>query len=164
MMRYTPQEFSVKTVAPEIAAHTPRVFDPQLFLFDLMGHAVVGNDDISDTNLESEIPLGTITQSGIYILAVSAFDYDPADADGNEMFTDNLTGLATPTNATAVQAGWTGSHSQDAWYRLEFGVKDVQNPSNSRFGTEHWIPEPGTFALLLLGLSGLTMWRKRGSD
>jgi hypothetical protein len=161
MRRYTPEEFSVKTVAPIIGDHTPRVADPQLFLFDAMGHPVVGNDDISDTNLESEIPLGTITESGVYILAATAFNYDPVDADGNLLFTNNLTGLQTPTNASAVQAGWTGSHDEDAWYRVEFGVKNEQNPDASRFGAEHWIPEPGSCVLLLLGASGLALWRRR---
>ena len=161
--RFTPEQFSVTTVAPEGADHTPRIPDPQLFLFDAMGHPVVGNDDTAAGNFESTIPLGTITQSGVYILAVTGSGYNPTDADMNELFTNNATGLKTPTNANAVQAGWTGTHNQDGWYRLKFGVGEGHDlpPDGTRIpGAEHWVPEPNSSVLLILALSALVLRRR----
>lgn len=166
-MRFTPEQFTVSFVAPQrllddMMTPRPMIGDPQLFLFDAMGHPVVGNDDIDDTNQQASIPLGTITQSGVYILAVTGSGYDPTDAAMNMLFTNNSTGLKTPTNATAVQAGWTGTHNQDGYYRLRFGVGVDGEPSRV-IGVEHWVvPEPSTFPLLVLGLSSLALWRKCG--
>jgi len=156
--RFTPQQFTVTMVQPH---SSPQIADPQLFLFDAAGHAVVGNDDTSGSNLQSTIPTGTITQSGVYILAVAGTGYNPTDADTNEMFTNNVTGLKTPTNASAVQAGWTGTHNQTGYYRLRFGT-------GTDYGAEHWVPEAspvpvfsGVGWLLLTALLGLGMCRRR---
>jgi hypothetical protein len=161
--RFTPEQFTVTFVQPYASQGSdpqPQIADPQLFLFDTQGHAVVGNDDTSAINFQSTIPLGTITESGFYILAVTGTGYNPTDADMNEMFTNNTTGLKTPTNASAVQADWTGTHDQDGYYRLRFGTGTDGEPDRIA-GAEHCVPEPNTFALLLLGLGVLTRWRKR---
>ena len=162
--RFTPEQFTVSFVAPKgfldlgpPPVPRPRIADPQLFLFDAMGHPVVGNDDIEDGNLQASIPLGTITQSGVYILAVTGSGYVPTDSDLNELFTNNSTGLKTPTDATAVQAGWTGTHNEDGYYRLFFGVGS-DDTGDRVVGAEHWLPEPDSSALLLVGLSGLALW------
>jgi hypothetical protein len=121
---------------------------------------VVGIDDIDDTNQQASISLGTITQAGVYILAVTGSGYVPTDADGNELFTNNSTGLKTPTNAAAVQAGWTGTHGEDGFYRLFFGTgfnPDGPRSAGGVVGVEHWVPEPDPSVLLLMGLGALAL-------
>ena len=161
--RFTPAQFTVTTVAPEGDGHTPRLRDPQLFLFDAAGHPVTGNDDTAAGNFESTIPLGTVTKAGLYILAVTGTGYNPVDAALNALFTANLTGLKTPIDATGVQAGWTGTHDQEGYYRLKFGTGEGHDlpPVGTRVpGAEHWVPEPDVNALLLLGI-GAAAWTRR---
>lgn len=60
--------------------------DPQLFLFDSFGKGVYANDDTSFSS-QSILPSGEFSpsQSGIYYLAISSFNYDPVSA-GGEIF------------------------------------------------------------------------------
>jgi hypothetical protein len=65
--RFDPADFTAKMILPNNVNNlTPSDMlpDPQLFLFDAMGHPVVGNDDTDDLNPQPTIPAGTITEPG----------------------------------------------------------------------------------------------------
>jgi hypothetical protein len=155
--RFDPADFTAKMVAPfNPNGLTPSdmIADPQLFLFDAMGHPIVGNDDTDDLDPQPTIPAGTITQAGVYILAISGKGYVPTDEALSELFTDVPQGLKTPTDPFGVQAAWSGTHAQSGRYRIDF------HDAQGAITVEHWVPEPNTFGLLLAGLSGLALQRK----
>ncbi len=128
-----------------------QIADPQLFLFDAMGHPVVGNDDTGVDDLQPMFAAGTITVSGLYILAITGAGYNPLDADGNLMFTANTEGLKTPINPNSVLTSWKDTHTESGRYRVNFGETLGHFP----------IPEPTTALLLAAGLLVLAVRRTR---
>lgn len=95
-------------------------FDTQLFLFTDGGAGVanghVSNDDAPVGNLRSTIPSsgtfangGTITYTpGPHYLAVSGFDNDPRDADGDRIFPNTFGGVIHPEAGAGPLASWSG--------------------------------------------------------
>ncbi len=128
-----------------------QIEDPVLFLFDAIGHPVVGIDDIDDIDLEPTIPAGTITVPGLYTLAITGKGYVPVDADGDALFDGIPQGLMDPINPDSVLASWQGTHTQSGRYRVNFGEKLGHFP----------IPEPSTALLLGCGLAALALRRRR---
>ena len=85
-------------------------FDSQLWLFDVNGNGIVHDDD-SAGSLRSRITNANncIPGPGIYYIAISRWNRDPIDCDGNAIWT-------SVSNACAVAgrsrvASWTGSTS-----------------------------------------------------
>lgn len=57
-------------------------FDTQMFLFDESGKGVTFDDDSQGT-FQSTITSANIGQDGVYYIAISPYNRDPIDADGN---------------------------------------------------------------------------------
>ncbi len=93
--------------------------DSQLFLFDSAGRGVYANDDTDNpSTLWSDLPPGTAEGSdtgsspdapGVYFLAISGFDSDPVDSNGNLIFpSEPFNQVHGPNDPSAVIAGWDG--------------------------------------------------------
>ena len=91
-----------KAVIPD-----PQPFDSTLYIFDETGAGVVSNDDAVPSG--SEIS-GFAIEPGTYYLAVAAYDNDPIDANGAEIWPDEPFGGSKPPNAgVGVLDHWGGS-------------------------------------------------------
>jgi len=100
-------------------------WDTQLWLFRCDGTGVVHNDDNPDatTGLQSRIDNRTncITEGGIYLLAISRYDRDAVDVNGNLLWRSDRTLFRTvrcpdgPGAASPI-AGWTGTTSAEGRY------------------------------------------------
>jgi hypothetical protein len=99
---------------------TGTTFDTQLFLFDSAGRGVYANDDTDNPpTAQSDLPPGTAEGSdtgsspdapGVYFLAISAFDSDPVDSNGNLIFPSvPFNRVHAPNDPSAVIAGWSGA-------------------------------------------------------
>jgi len=120
-------------------------FDSQLFLFDSAGMGIIANDDNGTLYAPSRIET-TLTQDGIYFLAISAWDYDPISAGGEEIFDDAYTVLAGPT-------GPGGSDPLSDWQGFLSGNGDYDIRLSPTASSP--VPEPATIFLFGLGLLGL---------
>ena len=99
-------------------------WDTQLWLFRCDGTGVVHNDDAVDTTVfQSRIDNSTncIQQGGIYLLAISRWDRDAVDVNGNLLWRSDSTLFRTvrcpdgPGAANPV-AGWTNATSAGGRY------------------------------------------------
>jgi hypothetical protein len=101
------QPFSATTLSRETLLELPidntlgiptdLLEDPQLFLFDALGNAVYGNDDLFGSSQATLPSRAGLLTPGIYYLAISGFDYDPVSAQG-EIFPDtSFDGVLFPT-------------------------------------------------------------------
>jgi hypothetical protein len=100
-------------------------WDTQLWLFRCDGTGVVHNDDNPDatTGLQSRIDNRTncIQQGGIYLLAISRWNRDAVDANGNLLWSSDTTllrGVRCPDGPGAANAiaGWTSSTTAGGRY------------------------------------------------
>ncbi len=135
--------------------------DTQLWLFDMAGHLVAGNDDsvASPSDFGSALFAGPnddgtpgLTTPGTYVLAVSGWGGgnvgDPIDANNDPLSTQAVfSELTGPDGAGGANplAGWMAGAETGAYNILLSGVEAV--------------PAPG--ALALLGLAGLVGARRR---
>ena len=129
-------------------------FDTQLFLFDSTGMGVIGNDDITGSNLQSSF--STTLTAGIYYIGISAFNNDPLSS-GGLIFTNNFPGVQTPTGPGAAFAlsGWTGGSAGTG-----FGGEYTINIRGGDFGDSvNPTPAPAGVVLFGLGFAGLGMFR-----
>jgi hypothetical protein len=95
-------------------------WDTQLWLFRCDGTGVVFNDDSSSTT-QSTIDNTTncITQGGIYLLAISRYNRDAVDANGNLLWNNRpFDEVRCPDGPGAANpiAGWTGTTSAGGRY------------------------------------------------
>ena len=87
-------------------------FDTQLFLFKCDGTGVVHNDDCGSLQSCIDNSTGCVTEAGIYLLAITGYNQDPVDSDGNLIWNDSPFGeIRCPDGPGAANpiAGWTGS-------------------------------------------------------
>ncbi len=97
-------------------------WDTQLWLFRCDGTGVVHNDDaVGTTVTQSRIDNSTncIQQGGIYLLAISRFNRDAVDSQGQRLWNDSpFRSLRCPDGPGAANpvAGWTGSTTAGGRY------------------------------------------------
>jgi len=82
-------------------------FDTQLFLFDSSGRGVYANDD-SQLTRQSTLPANSALKPGVYYLAITAWDLDPASSSG-WIFPASSSGVAGPTGNGGADpvSGWS---------------------------------------------------------
>ena len=131
-------------------------FDTQLFLFDMYGRALLGNDDISAENHRSRLTNAAddntevmLTEPGLYYLAISGYNNDPVSVNG-PMFNQALrTEISGPDGVGGGPeneiSGWSGAGDVGSYVISMEGVR--------------FAPEPGVVALL--AVAGIEFARRR---
>lgn len=89
-------------------------FDTQLWLFRCDGTGVVHNDDSGGLQSRIDNSTGCLIglQSGVYLLAITGYNQDPVDANGNLLWNNMPFGeVRCPDGPGAANpmVGWTGS-------------------------------------------------------
>lgn len=125
-------------------------YDTQLFLFTSSGMGIACNDDAS--GVQSVLPAGDPAYAGrtngeIVNIAVSGYNRDP-NSVGGLIFPNTFSGVQLPTGpgGGSPLSSWTGTPATGD-YRLALT------------GATYCIPEPGSLALLALGV--LPLIRRR---
>ena len=119
------------------------VADPVLFLFDATGAAVAMNDDADGSqSLLAGLPAGF--GRGVYFLGISFAGVEPTDGT-DPLFDAFGDGSVLPAG---VLAGWQGEPLTPNFDIPGAYLIDIR------------VPEPGTFALLMLGLLGVAGARR----
>lgn len=139
-----PAGFSATTVGGTTA-------DTQMWLFDLAGMGVSFNDDSAAT-LQSTVTGTFVPGPGMYFLAVSQFDLDAYSFAGLELWMDG------PFGTERAPDGPGAGSPIDHWFGLAFGAPDTY--SIALTGAS-FVPEPGTFVAIGMGLAGLALTRRR---
>jgi len=138
-------------------------WDTQLWLFRCDGTGVVHNDDNPDatTGLQSRIDNSTncIQQGGIYLLAISRYNRDAVDSQGQRLWNDSpFRSLRCPDGPGAANpiAGWTGSTTaggryiislQGAYFVSEQGCQTCQ-PHNGDVDNNGCVDDADLLAVL----------------
>ena len=128
------------------------VVDPALYLFDAAGNGLFGNDNISGSNKQADLPAGTLTglQPGLYFLLIAPSGHLPDDKHGNSIF-GNITGKTGVFTGSGVLKNYGGTPSGD-----DAGKGyDIQLT-----GATFAVPEPATLGFTVLGIA-LVGWRSR---
>jgi hypothetical protein len=84
--------------------------DSALYLFDENGNGIAMSEDAG--GVQSTITSTFVTANGVYYLAMSAYDYDPLNSGGLEIWNDapwNLERAPDGPGAPGPLAGWGGS-------------------------------------------------------
>jgi hypothetical protein len=137
-------------------------WDTQLWLFRCDGTGVVHNDDaVGTTVLQSRIDNSTncIQQGGIYLLAISRWNRDAVDSQGQRLWNDSpFRSLRCPDGPGAANpvAGWTGTTSaggryvislQGAYFVSEQGCQTCQ-PHNGDVDNNGCVDDADLLAVL----------------
>ena len=93
-------------------------WDTQLWLFRCDGTGVVHNDDTSGLQSRIDNTPGCITEPGTYILAISRFNRDAVDVNGNLLWSGGTLACANGPGAANPIAGWTGSTAAGGAYTI----------------------------------------------
>lgn len=137
------QTFSATTISPDtfeipiddlLGSPTEILADPQLFLFDSTGRGVYSNDDTSFSS-QSILPSGGFSpsNSGIYYLAISSFNYDPVGAGGKIFGAPTKDGVWGPTGPGGASplSGFTGTSTTSGRYAIALtGAQPVPEPTS----------------------------------
>ncbi len=97
--------------------------DTQLWLFATDGQGLSCNDDDpGDCGLQSTVTAQCIPAAGQYLLAVSKFDRDPVDSNGEQLFLDSPFGIehCPPDGPGAANpiAAWLGVTNETGAYTI----------------------------------------------
>jgi hypothetical protein len=137
-------------------------WDTQLWLFRCDGTGVVHNDDaVGTTVTQSRIDNSTncITQGGIYLLAISRYNRDAVDSQGQRLWNDSpFRSLRCPDGPGAANpiAGWTGTTTaggryiislQGAYFVSEQGCQTCQ-PHNGDVDNNGCVDDADLLAVL----------------
>jgi hypothetical protein len=122
--------------------------DTVLFLFDLNGVAIAGNDDITGGNAVTQywsrlagVP-GLV--NGTYLLSISRWPYFPVSAGGQMIFSVDVSSeVLIPDQGVALPTGPGGAQPLTGWANA-FGSDDPLQPAYSIALTG--LPEPGDAA------------------
>jgi hypothetical protein len=108
------------------------LFDTQLFLFDANGNPVSFNDDAPEGGSTSRLDGSCIPGSGLYYLAISAYDRDAVDCNGVELWADEPYSAIRCADGTGSGriGGWTGSHSVSATYIIALEGAEGASPGD----------------------------------
>ncbi|OYT68538.1 MAG: hypothetical protein CFK48_11245, partial [Armatimonadetes bacterium CP1_7O] len=88
-------------------------WDTQLWLFRCDGTGVVANDDSSGLQSRIDNSVNCITEAGVYLLAISRYNRDPIDSNGQALWSTGALSCASNTNPIA---NWTGTTSAAGRY------------------------------------------------
>jgi hypothetical protein len=95
-----PSTFSAETAG---RGATDPIVNPSIYLFNVNGIALFGEDNISGSNAQAEIPAGTLASltAGYYYILLTPSGRLPRNAEGQDLFGDdtNSTGLLTPSGS-----------------------------------------------------------------
>ena len=126
-------------------------FDTQLALFNSTGVGIVADDDLPSGGELSTIVM-SLTSVGNYYLLLSGSGRYPVDSTGALIFpnfTDGKTDptVQTPAKSTLPITAYTGNTNEGGAYNITVTVSAI-------------VPEPGTYALVLVGIAGLAFVTK----
>ena len=127
----------------------------QLFLFTESGIGLIGNDDTGSLAFQSQIGPGLFFPNGHYYLGISGVGYDPINAGGLEIFSDNFTVTKTPLPSRGPFAGFGSNINTSA--SGAYGI----NLTGATFISAA-APVPDSTTMLLLG-TGLGRHRGEGA-
>ncbi|XGW00309.1 MAG: PEP-CTERM sorting domain-containing protein [Leptolyngbya sp. BL-A-14] len=135
----------------QLGSPTTLLPDPQLFLFDVGGRGVYGNDDSFGT-AQASLPSGGFapTAPGTYFLAIASSGYTPVSAGGNIFGAVDASGIFTATGAGAASplTGFAGDGTAGGDYQINFTGVTAGNAAG--------VPEPSeTAGLLAAGALGI---------
>jgi len=91
--------------------------DSCLYLFDEYGNGVAMSED--SQGIQSTLTSTFVTANGLYYLAMSAYDYDPLNGSGLEIWNDTPWGEERPPDgpgAPGPLASWGGSSGGSGYY------------------------------------------------
>lgn len=165
-----PAAFSATVIGSAIdsaASANNLLQDSQLFLFDSTGKGVLSNDDQTDTNLLSKLPTGSLTLGlGLYYLAISGYNTDPRDTNGNFIFPDQSlnmpnTDIRMPVPGSTTLASWN-PNSRSGASTGGYGILLTGTAYSDFVPPVSSVPVPGN--LVLMGMAtvsfGAYRWRR----
>ncbi|GIV08295.1 MAG: hypothetical protein KatS3mg020_0819 [Fimbriimonadales bacterium] len=105
-----------------VASSAGSSFDTQIWLFRCDGTGVVHNDDYSGTQSQIDNSTGCLNglQAGTYLIAITGYNQDPVDANGNTLWNNTPFGdIRCPDGPGAANpmVGWTGTGGSGS-YRI----------------------------------------------
>lgn len=144
-----PSGFSATT----IGTTKKPVADPALYLFDSSGHGLFGNDNMSEGDMQAQIPLGTTDSlaAGIYFILIAPSGHLPEDKNSKSIF-GAIAGTTGVDDGSGVIKKYGGTPSEDdggKGYEIELT------------GAEFAVPEPATLAFTILGIATLALRSRR---
>jgi hypothetical protein len=146
-----PDTFSATT-----AGHggTP-IVDPALYLFDVNGNGLFGNDNISGGNLQAQLPVGTtdLLSAGLYFILIAPSGHLPQKSGGTSIF-GNITDTTSVVAGSGMLKDYGGTPNAD-----DSGKGYDITLTGADFA---FTPEPATLAFTAFGIA-LLGWRSRRS-